>query len=364
MRDSAQGNPIFFNEVSKSFDTVQALLPTSLKVGPGEFLTLLGPSGSGKTTLLNIAAGYVSPDRGRVLLGNRDVTHLPPRHRNIGMVFQNYALFPHLNVFDNIAYGLKVRRIPEAEIRTRVRAVLAMVQLEGFEERRIQQLSGGQQQRVALARAMVIRPDLLLMDEPLSALDRQLRKHVQLEIRRIHNEHRRTTIYVTHDQEEALVMSDRIAVMSQGRIEQVGTPTELYREPKNVFVARFLGESNLLPVEIAERSGREISYRVEGESRIWSMQAHDGMPMRNDRALLLVRPEDLTPAPENEPGIEAGVEEAVYLGELTALKLELATGHSVWMRQMGLPPVREGEKMRIRWHPQNVRLLKDTGRAA
>lgn len=364
MRATTQGTPIFFNEVSKSYDAVKALLPTSLKVGPGEFLTLLGPSGSGKTTLLNIAAGYVSPDTGRVFLGSRDVTHLPPRHRNIGMVFQNYALFPHLNVFDNIAYGLKVRRIPENEIRSRVRAALAMVQLEGFEERRIQQLSGGQQQRVALARAMVIRPDLLLMDEPLSALDRQLRKHVQLEIRRIHNEHRRTTIYVTHDQEEALVMSDCIAVMSQGRIEQVGTPTELYRKPKNVFVAKFLGESNLLPVEIAARKGREISYRVEGEPHVWSMAEHDGMQVADDRALLLVRPEDLTPAPENEPGIDAGVEEAVYLGELTALRLELKTGQKVWMRQMGLPPVQTGEKMRVRWDPEKVRLLENTGQAA
>lgn len=363
MRDVAQGTPIVFDEVHKSFGAVRALSPTSLEVGAGEFLTLLGPSGSGKTTLLNIAAGYVPPDGGRVLLGTRDVTQLPPRQRNIGMVFQNYALFPHFDVFDNVAYGLKVRGRPDAEIRKRVLAALAMVRLDGLERRAIQQLSGGQQQRVALARAMVIEPDLLLMDEPLGALDRQLRKHVQLELRRLHTQSRRTTIYVTHDQEEALVMSDRIAVMSQGRLEQVGTPAELYRAPKNAFVAAFLGESNLLRVRIAERTGHDAAFRVEDVADLWRIPSHDTLPGQDD-ALLLVRPEDFRPAQAGEPGLDAEIAEVVYLGELTALRLKLATGQSVWMRQMKLPPLGVGERMRVRWDPTSVRLLEALGQPA
>ncbi|MFZ9636036.1 MAG: ABC transporter ATP-binding protein, partial [Alphaproteobacteria bacterium] len=255
MKEETRGARIFFDRVRKSFGPVEALREVSLEARAGEFLTLLGPSGSGKTTLLNIAAGYVEPDAGRVLMGARDVTSTPPRSRNIGMVFQNYALFPHMDVFENVAYGLRVRRVAAGDMNRRVADALAMVRLDGYERRAIHELSGGQQQRVALARAMVIEPDLLLMDEPLGALDRQLRKHVQLEIRRLHVARRRTTIYVTHDQEEALVMSDRVAVMSQGRLEQVGTPTELYRNPVNAFVATFLGESNLLPVQVVARGG-------------------------------------------------------------------------------------------------------------
>jgi ABC-type Fe3+/spermidine/putrescine transport system ATPase subunit len=362
MRDVAQGTPILFDEVHKSFGQVHALWPTSLVVGAGEFLTLLGPSGSGKTTLLNIAAGYVPPDGGRIQLGIRDVTNLPPRQRNIGMVFQNYALFPHFDVFDNVAYGLNVRRRPNPEIRTRVLAALAMVRLDGLERRPIQQLSGGQQQRVALARAMVIEPDLLLMDEPLGALDRQLRKHVQLELRRLHTQSRRTTIYVTHDQEEALVMSDRIAVLSEGRLEQVGTPAELYRSPKNVFVATFLGESNLLPVRIAERNMRDTAFHLDGVADPWRIPACDGLPQRDD-ALLLVRPENFHPASNGEPGLDAEIAEIVYLGELTALRLKITTGQSVWMRQMKLPHLGIGERMRVRWDPNSVRLLENLGQA-
>ncbi|HQU48627.1 MAG TPA: ATP-binding cassette domain-containing protein, partial [Casimicrobiaceae bacterium] len=212
-----------FADISKAFGEVQALHPTDLEIRTGEFLTLLGPSGSGKTTLLNICAGYLAPSGGRLLVGGRDITGLPPRLRNMGMVFQNYALFPHMTVAENVAYGLAVRRLPKAEIARRVDEALHMTRLEGFGGRAIRELSGGQQQRVALARAIVIQPDILLMDEPLGALDRQLRKEVQLEIRRMHAAKPRTTIYVTHDQEEALVMSDRIAVMRAGQIVQVGT---------------------------------------------------------------------------------------------------------------------------------------------
>jgi spermidine/putrescine ABC transporter ATP-binding subunit len=357
MRDPAQGRPVVFEGVHKSFGSFRALQPISLSIEPGEFLTLLGPSGSGKTTLLNIAAGYLAPDGGRVLLGGLDLTDLPPRQRNIGMVFQNYALFPHLNVFENIAYGLRVRRRPEQEIRQRVLGALSMVKLDGFEQRPIHQLSGGQQQRVALARAMVIEPDLLLMDEPLGALDRQLRKHVQLEIRRLHLLSRRTTIYVTHDQEEALVMSDRIAVMSQGRLEQVGSPAELYRAPRNTFVATFLGESNLLPALIVERGGREVVFQIEGLAESWRIPTHENMPAR-ESAMLLVRPEDFRLAVAGESAIDADVAEVVYLGELTSLRLRLAGAHDVWMRQMKLPAVKVGDRVRVCWDPSSVRLLE------
>ncbi len=350
---------IVFDNIHKSFGAFRALWPTSIEVASGEFLTLLGPSGSGKTTLLNIAAGYIAPDGGRVLLGDRDLTPMPPRQRNIGMVFQNYALFPHLSVFDNVAYGLQVRRRPADEIARRVGEALTMVRLDGLGDRSVQHLSGGQQQRVALARAMVIEPDLLLMDEPLGALDRQLRKHVQLEIRRLHLASRRTTIYVTHDQEEALVMSDRIAVMSQGRIEQVGTPAELYRKPKNTFVATFLGESNLLPVVVDQWTDGEIAFRVAGVEKAWRIPAGADMPPRSCD-VLLVRPEDFRVADGDEAAIDGEIAEIVYLGELTAIRARLEAGHEIWMRQMKLPACKVGERIRVRWDPISVRLLEAT----
>jgi spermidine/putrescine ABC transporter ATP-binding subunit len=356
MNDGTQDKSIRCEDVHKSFGDVRALWPTSITIQTGEFVTLLGPSGSGKTTLLNIVAGYVSADGGRVLLGDRDLTQLPPRQRNIGMVFQNYALFPHLNVFENVAYGLRVRGRPADEIGKRVQQALAMVKLDGLAQRAIHQLSGGQQQRVALARAMVIEPDLLLMDEPLGALDRQLRKHVQLEIRRLHLASRRTTIYVTHDQEEALVMSDRIAVMSQGRIEQVGTPTELYRSPKNRFVATFLGESNLLPVNISQRMHGRTEFQISGSDQTWDIPEHDRTPERR-QALLLVRPEDFQILGAHEQGVGGHIVEVVYLGELTALRARLDGGHEIWIRQMKLPTLQVGEHVRIRWDRANVRLL-------
>jgi spermidine/putrescine ABC transporter ATP-binding subunit len=354
-----KGGSILFENVEKRFGGVQALHPIQLDVRAGEFLTLLGPSGSGKTTLLNIASGYLDADSGRVLLGGRDVTRVPPRHRNIGMVFQNYALFPHLDVFENVAYGLKVRKRPTSEIAERVGRVLRMVRLEGYEKRTIQQLSGGQQQRVALARAMVIEPDLLLMDEPLGALDRQLRKHVQLEIRQLHNHEPRTTIYVTHDQEEALVMSDRIAIMSQGRLEQIGTPQELYGAPCNAFVATFLGESNLIPVTLVGKDGKEAAFTVDGMEGRWPIPRYEGMPAAGP-ALLLVRPEALrSAAASSDPSLPAMVEEVVYLGELMATRLALPTGQKIWMRQIASPtPAAVGQTVRIQWEADRIRLLE------
>lgn len=251
MRDT--GRSLRMAALSKSFGDVVALHPTDLSVNASEFLTLLGPSGSGKSTLLNLTAGYFDATAGDIFIGDRNVTHVPPRGRNIGMVFQSYALFPHMTVFGNVSYGLKVRRIPRVEITRRVDEVLGLMQLEAFADRSVQTLSGGQQQRVALARALVIEPDVLLMDEPLGALDKQLRKAVQLELRRMHQKRGRTTIYVTHDQEEALILSDRVAVLAAGRVQQIGSASDLYERPANAFVAGFIGESNLCQREFFRR---------------------------------------------------------------------------------------------------------------
>ncbi len=238
------------NGITKTFGSLKALDRVSLLIEEGKFFTLLGPSGCGKTTLLRIIAGFTSPDSGEIFFGDQSINHLPPYKRETGMVFQNYALFPHLDVFDNVAYGLRARRIPLDEIRTRVHQVLEKVQLESLSHRFPGQLSGGQQQRVALARALVIHPKVLLMDEPLSNLDAKLRVAMRQEIRKIQKDFGITTVYVTHDQEEAMAVSDRIAIFNHGGIEQVGTPSEIYFRPRNRFVAEFTGTSNLVEVEV------------------------------------------------------------------------------------------------------------------
>lgn len=343
--------PLRLENVEKSFGPVQALAPLTLDVRAGEFLTILGSSGSGKTTLLNIVAGYLACDRGRLVAGTRDITNTPARARNIGMVFQNYALFPNMNVFENVAYGLRVRGKPKAEVKATVEQILRSFQLDGFGERAISQLSGGQQQRVALARALVIEPALLLMDEPLGALDRQLRKHLQLEIRRRHLAAPRTTLYVTHDQEEALTMSDRVAIMSGGRVEQIGTPQELYKKPVNAFVARFLGESNLFPVRFG--SGR------------WILQ--DGNPDASSSAQassqLLVRPEHIRLCPVAEGRLVGTISERIYLGELEALSLRTNTGAVVMVRTLGGAKAALGEAVGLDWDDADAHVLKSEAAA-
>ncbi len=242
------GLPVHFEGVAKRYGAVTALHATDLSIAPGEFFALLGPSGSGKSTLLGTIAGFVSPSAGRVLIGGMDVTSVPPHRRNIGMVFQNYALFPYLTAARNIAFPLEMRRLPRHEISARTRRILEVVRLQGLEDRLPGQLSGGQQQRVALARAAVYDPPLLLMDEPLGALDKNLREEMQEEIRAFHRSIGTTILYVTHDQQEAAAMADRIAIMNHGRLEQMGPPRQLYEAPANAFVATFLGEANLFHV--------------------------------------------------------------------------------------------------------------------
>jgi len=343
-----------FAGISKSFGAVRALNPTDLKIPSGEFLTLLGPSGSGKTTLLNICAGYLEPSAGRLVVGGRDVTALPPRLRNMGMVFQNYALFPHMSVAENVAYGLMVRKLPKDEIARRVSEVLQMTRLEAYGERAIRELSGGQQQRVALARAMVIQPDILLMDEPLGALDRQLRKEVQFEIRRLHAASPRTTIYVTHDQEEALVMSDRIAVMRAGRIVQIGSGADLYERPVDTFVARFLGESNLFAGTVGIIADGRATLDVPGLALTLEGRAAEGL-LAGGPAAALLRPEAIR---AQTGGITARVTERVYLGELVAVRLVLAGGQELWSRRLA-SEWKGRDVVEIGWDASDISILPD-----
>jgi len=333
-----------FRDLHKRFGATTAVRPTTLDVAAGEFLTLLGPSGSGKSTLLSLAAGHLAPTSGRILIGARDVTDLPPRLRNIGMVFQDYALFPNLNVFENVAYGLRARHCAAADIARRASAALAAVQLEGYGRRAILELSGGQRQRVALARALVIEPDVLLLDEPLGALDRQ----VQLEIRRLHRKFGHTTVFVTHDQEEALVLSDRIAIMRDGQIEQVGTAETLYETPINTFVAGFLGDSNLIEgtVRAIVRDTAELAVADLGAALFGA--AGTGVAVGR-RAALLVRPEFIRLDEGLAPGLPGTVEEVVYLGDVAAIKSRLSSGAEIWCRRpagLGRPA---GTQVSIGW---------------
>ena len=321
--------PITVRNITKTYGDVYALNDVSIDVNSGEFLTLLGPSGSGKTTLLMVLAGFTRPDRGSLLFGDREVIRTPPHQRDVGMVFQNYALFPHMSVAGNVGYPLRLRRVAKGDIEERVEQALETVQLGGYGRRGIDQLSGGQRQRVALARAIVFEPRILLMDEPLSALDKKLRDRMQIELRRLHEQLGMTTVYVTHDQREALTMSDRIAVINHGRLMQLDAPETIYNRPANQFVADFLGESTFLPVE--RRDGK-ICYR--------------GAPLRIAAAppegdlLLLLRPErirllDAERSPDAASQMNvfpASVTDIVYQGESYLLYGRLSNGEEISLR--------------------------------
>lgn len=322
--DKTGAPPISVRGIRKTYGDVCALDNVDLDIRAGEFLTLLGPSGSGKTTLLMVLAGFIRPDAGSVRFGEEEVVLLPPHRRNIGMVFQNYALFPHMDAAANIAYPLKLRGVPKAETEERAARALATVQLEGFGKRRIHQLSGGQKQRVALARAIVFEPRILLMDEPLSALDKKLREQMQTELRQLHNALGITTVYVTHDQREALTMSDRIAVINRGGLEQVGKPRQIYGRPKNAFVADFIGESALLPV------------RAEGgEIRLGGMPLASADSPPDGEHLLLLRPEwlDIANGAAAEDNIFSGaIVSSSYQGESVLLQVSLDGGAQIAAR--------------------------------
>jgi putative spermidine/putrescine transport system ATP-binding protein len=294
-----------FDAVTKRFNNVVALQEVSLAIKRGEFMTLLGPSGCGKTTLLNLAAGFFSPDGGEILINRERVNDVPTYKREIGMMFQNYALFPHMTVAGNVAYGLKVRHIPKNEINRRVGEVLALVKLTGLEDRKPRQLSGGQQQRVALARALVINPTVLLLDEPFSALDKNLRTSMQVELREIQRKLGVTTIFVTHDQSEALSLSDRLAVMSEGQIRQLGTPEEIYRKPCDRFVASFVGDANVLRGQLDRVDGAHVVVAV-GAARVKISSGPLLAVAASAPVDLYVRPEHLRVTESSEPCARTG----------------------------------------------------------
>jgi ABC-type Fe3+/spermidine/putrescine transport system ATPase subunit len=349
------GKSLHFQGITKYFGDQQVLSEINLAIEAGEFVTLLGPSGSGKTTLLNIAAGYLDPSSGSVKIGEKDVTRMAARDRQIGMVFQNYALFPHMTVWQNIAYGPKVRRVNKQEIKKRVDDALAMVQLEDLAQRSIQALSGGQKQRVALARAMAALPDVIFMDEPLGALDRKLRKEVQLQIKRLHKEHARTTVYVTHDQEEALVMSDRIAVIRNGGVAQIGSPDQLYNQPNSAFIAQFLGESNLIEGKVTEMSDGQAVLESTTLRRSFHGTVSSDVSV-GDHAALVIRPEHVA-LRASDDGLSAKVIERIFLGEIEAVRLRLADNSEFWSRTMAANRVTSDDGLVVDWDNARARIV-------
>jgi spermidine/putrescine ABC transporter ATP-binding subunit len=337
------------DRVEKHYGSVAALAGVSLTFADGEFFGLLGPSGSGKTTLLRAIAGFVDPDAGEIRLDGRDIGHTPVHKREIGMVFQNYALFPHMSVFDNIAFGLSVRGQPAPDIRRRVGDMLALVRLSGMEKRTPRQLSGGQQQRIALARALVTRPRLLLLDEPLGALDKRLRQQMQIELKQIQREVGITTVFVTHDQEEALTLSDRIAIFDEGRVVQAGNPHAVYERPATAFAANFLGDANFFEGK-ALGSGRVAA--AEGE-----IATEDLLPAAGAAVMLAVRPEkislvrpDAPPAPGNR--LEGRMGQAVYSGMSTIYKVAVGGRElTVFAQNRSGQDFAPGDAVRLEWSP-------------
>lgn len=346
-------NDLRIERVSKSFGTFKAIDDISLNVRQGEFLTLLGPSGSGKTTLLMMIAGFVQADAGNIVLNSRSITHLPPEARNFGMVFQGYALFPHMSVFDNVAFPLKIRKVARDEIKRRVDTALELVQLTTQMDRLPRQLSGGQQQRVALARAMVFTPHLLLLDEPLSALDKKLRAELQEELKRLHRKVGLTFIYVTHDQDEALSMSDRIAIMRDGRIVQYGTPGELYESPQTAFVADFLGKSNFIRGHVVSAGEEEFIFATpKGQ---FSQHVNGVRPAVGADVAVALRPEKMSivgPGERRDNALTGIVSEWSYFGSEFRLVLDademgpIAVAVPSW--RSGRPP-ELGQSLTVGW---------------
>jgi len=312
--------------ISKVFgngaDQVRALDNVSLDIRHNEFFTLLGPSGCGKTTLLRLIAGFEQPTAGEILLDGAEIAHLPPFQRPVNTVFQSYALFPHMTVAQNIAFGLEMQGLSKANVNERVAEMLALVQLGGLEARRPAQLSGGQQQRVALARALANHPKVLLLDEPLSALDLKLRKEMQIELKRLQLESGITFVFVTHDQEEALTMSDRLAVMSEGRILQIGAPTEIYEHPRHRFVADFIGDINLLKATAAQPADGKVRFRLSETQLLWGDFAEGAPPA--GPVSLAIRPERASLEPSGQVGLAGAVESIVYIGADTVYRIALA----------------------------------------
>jgi putative spermidine/putrescine transport system ATP-binding protein len=351
-----------FNEVQKSYDGETLVVKNlNLDIAKGEFLTMLGPSGSGKTTTLMMLAGFEPATHGEIYLKGQPINNVPPHKRGIGMVFQNYALFPHMTVAENLAFPLVVRNMTKADIDARVKKILDMVQLPQMASRRPGQLSGGQQQRVAVARALVFEPDLVLMDEPLGALDKQLREQMQYEIKHIHNRLGVTVVYVTHDQSEALTMSNRIAVFSDGIVQQLSTPDELYEKPVNSFVAQFIGENNKLKGTVTTiAADGTASVQLDSGDQVKAVAIN---VKKGERTLLSVRPErvELNPAKTGYDALLQGhIAELIYLGDHIRARLEVA-GHSDFIVKLpnksGASGVAEGKSVQVGWKAADCRAL-------
>jgi len=368
MRGDVSGASVELRNLGMRYDGHDgnaAVDDVSLSVASGELLTLLGPSGSGKTTTLNLIAGFLRPSVGSIAVDDVEIQDVPPHRRNIGMVFQHYALFPHMTSFENVAFPLKRRRIKAREVEERVTRALSLVGLTGYERYYPRQLSGGQQQRVAFARAVVFNPRLLVMDEPLGALDRKLRETLQLEVKRLHRELGITFLYVTHDQIEALALSERIAVFNKGRIEQIGTPTEVYEQPANLFVADFVGDSTQFAGSV-EGEGEHV--KVVGER--WTLRARNTHKLsRADACVLVVRPEKLSVRPVEPMAAKTGederntvlgcVRDMSYLGATQQVQIELAGGSEAHaLREPGVgPSLNEGDTVELAWSPEDAVLL-------
>jgi spermidine/putrescine transport system ATP-binding protein len=357
------GGEVRLVNLVKRFADVTAVDGIDLDMPPGEFFSLLGPSGCGKTTTLRLIAGFERPDEGQILLDGADMAQTPPHKRNVNTVFQNYALFPHLNVYDNVAFGLRYKDVSKQDARGRVLDALSLVRLEGLEKRRPSQLSGGQQQRVALARALVLNPAVLLLDEPLGALDAKLRKALQIELKALQEEVGITFVYVTHDQEEALTMSDRLAVMSNGRVEQIGTPSEVYEEPRTAYVADFLGVSNLMDARAEGMNGGGRCRLRLGE---FELTAERGESDARGEAKVVIRPErvrleDGGATGENRvPGM---VERVVYVGSIMQVMVHLAPGQTIqaWVQNQGggSLPYQQGSAVTVHLPADALRVLQD-----
>ncbi len=355
--------------VTKSFGEMHAVDDLSLDIERGEFFSMLGPSGCGKTTTLRMIGGFEEPTSGTIFLGDTDVTGLPPYKRNVNTVFQNYALFPHLTIYENVAFGLRRRKVPDGEIKSQVQSMLELVELPGYEERKPTMLSGGQQQRVALARALINHPQVLLLDEPLGALDLKLRKQMQIELKRIQTEVGITFIYVTHDQEEAMTMSDRIAVMRAGHIEQLGDPESLYERPQTAFVAGFLGVSNLLEGEVAGHEGGMIAIRLTDGTVIKAPSGGNGA----QKVRLGVRPEKLRVVAVNDGqalatdlnAVEGTVLDSSYIGVSTQYLVETRDGHKMTAYSQNLETasvaeaLADGQKVHLTWQPRHTFVITD-----
>jgi putative spermidine/putrescine transport system ATP-binding protein len=358
-RDGAAADALVrFVGVHKTYDGVNRVVDhLDLDIVRGEFLTLLGPSGSGKTTTLMMLAGFEAPTAGEILLDGRAIGRLPPHRREIGMVFQHYALFPNMTVAENVGFPLSVRRMAKSEIAPRVERALGMVQLKALAHRRPTQLSGGQQQRVAVARALVYEPKLVLMDEPLGALDKQLREQMQLEIRRLHRELGVTMVYVTHDQSEALTMSDRIAVFHQGRIQQIDTPESIYERPANAFVARFIGENNRVAGTVERIDGPRCAVRVDGGAMLAG--TFGGALAPGEPALVSVRPEQIMlgdgPA---DCAVNGTLAEAIYLGDHLRLRIAVGGMGDIVVKSHASQAPAVGAAVRLGWRAEDCRVFR------